>query len=67
MFRYPDPGSSRMVLIGVSDYERHGSLPRLPAVHNNLITLEAVLTDTSRGVFAPEHCSVVDNPAANWP
>jgi hypothetical protein len=51
-----------MVLIGVSDYELHGSLPRLPAVHNNLTALEAVFTDPIHGVFTSDYCSVVDTP-----
>jgi Caspase domain len=62
MATYPDRERSRMVLIGVSDYEQHGSLCRLPAVHNNLTALEAILTDPIHGVFTNDHCLVVDSP-----
>src|SRR5450759_1417313 len=62
MATYPDRERSRMVLIGVSDYEQHGSLCGLPAVHNNLTALEAILTDPIHGVFTNDHCLVVDSP-----
>lgn len=61
MFRYPDRERSRTVLIGTTDYERT-SLSALPAIHNNLTALEAALTNSMSGVFASEHCLVVDNP-----
>lgn len=62
MYRYPKREASQVILMGASDYERHTQLPQLPAIHNNLISLEAALTNQITGVFSSEHCVVVDTP-----
>src|SRR5438067_569987 len=58
----PDPQRSKAVLIGTSDYDETSGLDHLPGVHNNLVALEHALTNPSTGVFAPEHCTVDNNP-----
>jgi hypothetical protein len=60
--RRPDTSTSRVILIGTSDYEHEDDFPRLPAVHANLVGLENALTDPRLGVFARETVTVVDNP-----
>jgi hypothetical protein len=59
---YPDPELSRAVLIGASTFDRSDQLPNLPAVHNNLVDLRAVLTNPITGIFAENHCVVVEAP-----
>ncbi|MFJ6011176.1 caspase domain-containing protein [Streptomyces sp. NPDC092952] len=50
-------GSSRALLIGVSDYAEPG-LPGIPAARNNLDALENALSG-ERGLFRPEDCRVL--------
>lgn len=56
----PDRHRSRAVLIGNSVYQDE-RLPDLPSVTNNLADLRAVLADPRTGVFAAEHCTLVEN------
>ncbi|MEQ0565281.1 caspase family protein [Amycolatopsis sp. NEAU-NG30] len=60
--RFPDPASSRAVLIGVSHYESAG-LPPLPAVRANLADLRAALTDPSGGTVTGDGCRVLGDDA----
>lgn len=55
----PRPESSRVVLIGVADYDH---LPPLPAVRNNLAALASFFTSAPGWDLPPEHCTVVTNP-----
>jgi NTP-dependent ternary conflict system VMAP-like protein/caspase domain-containing protein len=57
----PDPDGCRAVLIGVSDYES-GTLPRLPAVLNNLSDLFRALTHWKWGLLAEKQCETLCNP-----
>ncbi|MCZ4099790.1 caspase, EACC1-associated type [Streptomyces sp. H39-C1] len=57
----PDPGASRAVLIGSSQFDH---LEPLPAVTNNLAALaEALASPTSWGL-RPEHCVILANPGS---
>ncbi|MGW1365067.1 caspase family protein [Streptomyces chartreusis] len=60
--RLPDPQRSYAVLIGASAY-RSAQLADLPAVHNNLYDLAAVLTDPALGGLPAGRCVVLPNPA----
>ncbi|MFF2010266.1 caspase domain-containing protein [Streptomyces sp. NPDC058195] len=53
----PDEDTSRVLLIGVSQYSDTG-LPQLPAVRNNLDSLKEALSG-ERGRIRPEHCHVL--------
>ncbi|MEO3977859.1 caspase family protein [Streptomyces sp. CAU 1734] len=57
--RGADPLRSRAVLIGADHYQH---LQGLPAVHNNLAALRALLTDPGVWGLPPEHCTVLHNP-----
>jgi hypothetical protein len=57
----PDPLASRAVLVGVSDYT---SLERLPAVANNVATLQRVITDADLWGLPDEHCVTLLNPTS---
>lgn len=57
----PDPLASRAVLVGVSDYT---SLEPLPAVANNLTTLQRVITDPDLWGLPAEHCVTLLNPSS---
>ena len=63
MVRLPDPDRSSVVLIGAASYSLQSPhLPPLPAIHNNLVQLAAVLTDPVTGGFAAQRCSTLLNP-----
>jgi hypothetical protein len=53
--RFPKPDTSRLILIGTSDYERE-TLTNLPAVDNCINTLRDILTASGTGGFLPENC-----------
>ncbi|MEK2489961.1 Hsp70 family protein [Kitasatospora purpeofusca] len=57
----PDGPGSRIVLIGSAAY-RHGDLPPLPAVRNNLTDLAAALTDPQQGWLDEAQCTLVADP-----
>ncbi|MFF3691065.1 caspase domain-containing protein [Streptomyces sp. NPDC002187] len=57
----PDPGASRAVLVGTSRYDH---LEQLPAVSNNLQALAEILCSPLALQLPPQHCTVVENPAA---
>jgi hypothetical protein len=57
----PDRARSRAILIGTSTYQDQ-RLPDLPSVANNLADLQATLTAPRTGAFAPEHCTLIENP-----
>lgn len=59
--RLPDAAASRAVLIGVGRYDAAG-LDDLPSVHRGVRALHATLTDPHEGVFAPDRCTVVEDP-----
>lgn len=56
----PDPAATRAVLIGTS---RYAHLEQIPAVANNLSALAAALCGPRSWGLAPEHCTVIDDPA----
>ncbi|MGH4032888.1 caspase, EACC1-associated type [Actinomycetota bacterium Odt1-20B] len=56
----PRPESSRVVLVGVADYDH---LPPLPAVRNNLAALADFFTSAPGWGLPSEHCTVVTNPS----
>ncbi|WP_405177782.1 caspase family protein [Nocardia sp. NBC_01377] len=68
--RRPDIDRSRAVLIGVSRYETDEqstadlseALPSLESVSANLSDLGQLLTEPDLGTFAPQHCTLVENP-----
>ncbi|WP_370962207.1 caspase family protein [Amycolatopsis sp. cg9] len=57
----PDPGASRAVLVGVSDY---APLEKLPAVRNNLKTLREVFTDPELWGLPAAHCVSLPDPTS---
>ncbi|WP_079141698.1 caspase family protein [Streptomyces sp. LUP30] len=62
MSALPDPGASRALLIGSSQFDH---LEQLPAVANNLTALaEALCLPTAWGL-PPQNCVVMLNPASN--
>ncbi|RLK54481.1 caspase, EACC1-associated type [Actinokineospora cianjurensis] len=61
--RLPDPARSRAILVGTSTYQAT-SLPDLPAVPANLHDLKSALTAPGLGGFAPQRCTVVENPGS---
>ncbi|SEC47777.1 caspase, EACC1-associated type [Streptomyces melanosporofaciens] len=56
----PDPSATRAVLIGTS---RYAHLEQIPAVANNLSALAAALCAPGSWGLAPEHCTVIEDPA----
>ncbi|MCG0287641.1 ABC transporter substrate-binding protein [Streptomyces sp. PSAA01] len=56
----PDPAATRAVLIGTS---RYAHLEPIPAVANNLSALAAALCAPGSWGLAPEHCTVIEDPA----
>ncbi|WP_063726758.1 caspase, EACC1-associated type [Streptomyces sp. RTd22] len=56
----PDPATTRVVLIGTS---RYAHLEQIPAVANNLSALAAALCAPRSWGLAPEHCTVIGDPA----
>ncbi|MGW7597908.1 caspase, EACC1-associated type [Streptomyces antimycoticus] len=56
----PDPAATRAVLIGTSGYAH---LEQIPAVATNLSALAAALCAPGSWGLAPEHCTVVEDPA----
>ncbi|MFD0312730.1 caspase, EACC1-associated type [Streptomyces flavalbus] len=59
--RFPERAASRAVLIGAGTFH-DPELPDIPAVRANLDALRRTLTHPVHGVFAPEHCAVVEDP-----
>lgn len=60
--RFPDPESSRLILLGTSRYEHH-MLANLPAVDNCIQDLRALLTASNTGGFLPVNCLIPDDSA----
>lgn len=60
--RFPDPESSRLILLGASGYD-HGMLNDLPAVHNCIQDLRDLLTAPITGGFLPANCLIPDDNA----
>jgi hypothetical protein len=58
--RFPDPKASRLVLLGVSNYE-HETLDNLPAVSNCIPELRDLLTATGTGGFLSTNCLIFDD------
>ncbi|MCC3777900.1 caspase domain-containing protein [Streptomyces sp. UNOB3_S3] len=58
----PDPGRSRAVLVGVSQYADPDRWPALPAVRANIADLRAVLTDRGLWGLPAEHVSALVDP-----
>ena len=56
----PNPATTRAVLIGTS---RYAHLEQIPAVANNLSALAAALCAPHSWGLAPEHCTVIEDPA----
>ncbi|MGW2329855.1 caspase, EACC1-associated type [Streptomyces sp. NPDC001700] len=56
----PDPATTRAVLIGTS---RYAQLEQIPAVADNLSALATALCAPHSWGLAPEHCTVVADPA----
>lgn len=56
----PDPATTRAVLIGTS---RYAHLEQIPAVADNLSALAAALSAPHSWGLAPEHCTVIADPA----
>jgi hypothetical protein len=52
----PDPGRSRVVLVGTSEYA-DDKLPNLPAVARTITDLRAALTDPDYGLVPTAHCA----------
>ena len=57
--RLPDPGRSRVLLIGAAGYDH---LPGLPAVANNLTALAAALSSPDLGGIAAENVGTAMDP-----
>jgi hypothetical protein len=62
--RFPDPTTSRAVLIGFSRYDDERALPKIPAVQANLTDLKAALVGAPTGTLDAQHCTEVSRPAA---
>lgn len=57
--RLPDPAGTRVVLIGVDEYQH---FPPLPAVRNNLTELARLFRSPLGGNLPYKHCTTVLNP-----
>ncbi|MFJ9932234.1 caspase domain-containing protein [Streptomyces virginiae] len=57
--RLPDPDGTRVVLIGVDEYQH---FPPLPAVRNNLTELAKLFRSPLGGSLPARHCTTVLNP-----
>lgn len=57
--RLPDPDATRVVLIGVAEYQH---FPPLPAVRNNLTELAELFRSPLGGDLPDRHCTTVLNP-----
>ncbi|SHI00498.1 caspase family protein [Streptomyces sp. 3214.6] len=57
--RLPDPDGTRVVLIGVDEYQH---FPPLPAVRNNLTELARLFRSPLGGNLPDKHCTTVLNP-----
>ncbi|MFJ6439515.1 caspase domain-containing protein [Streptomyces sp. NPDC091649] len=57
--RLPDPDATRVVLIGVAEYQH---FPPLPAVRNNLTKLAKLFRSPLGGGLPDRHCTTVLNP-----
>ncbi|MFG2671554.1 protein kinase [Streptomyces sp. NPDC048445] len=55
----PHPDSSRVVLIGVSEYDH---LPPLPAIRNNLDALKGFFVSVPGWDLPSEHCTIIADP-----
>jgi DnaJ-class molecular chaperone len=58
----PNPLESRAVLVGVSQYRR---LDSLPAVHSNIVELQALLRDSRRWGLPRRNCTALDQPTTS--
>lgn len=58
----PDPGRSRVVLIGTSRYA-DDALPDLPVAGRSITDLAEVLTDPAHGLVPQMHCAVLADEA----
>ncbi|RSO11616.1 peptidase C14 [Streptomyces sp. WAC 06783] len=58
----PDPGASRAVLIGCSQFDH---MEQLPAVAGNLAALAETLCHPISWKLSPGNCVIVSNPASN--
>jgi hypothetical protein len=56
----PNPGGTRVVLIGADEYKH---FPNLPAVRNNLAKLVELFTSPNVGGLPAGHCMTIRNPA----
>ncbi len=61
--RLPDPGRSRVVLVGTARYPDDETLPDLPGVLGNVNGLADHLTREDLGGFSSRHCTVITDPA----
>ncbi|MFC6081547.1 caspase family protein [Sphaerisporangium aureirubrum] len=59
--RLADPVRSRAVLIGTANYQSP-QMPGLPAVRNNVASLQRVLTDPRLGALHPSSCRTIVDP-----
>jgi hypothetical protein len=55
----PIPGLSRAILIGASTFT---GLPALPSVRNNLLDLQAALTNEDTGILPADGCTILNDP-----
>lgn len=62
--RYPDPATSRAVLVGFGSYDDAQALPAIPAVRANLADLESALVRAPTGTLAAHHCAEVSRAAS---
>jgi hypothetical protein len=60
---FPDPSTSRAVLIGASRFTA-ADLPDIPAVLGNLAGVHAALTDPANGTLTAPHCAVLTDPTS---
>jgi hypothetical protein len=60
---FPDPATSRAVLIGASRFAAT-DLPDIPAVLGNLTGLRTALTDPANGTLTAAHCTVLTDPTS---
>ncbi|MFE4356524.1 SAV_2336 N-terminal domain-related protein [Kitasatospora sp. NPDC056800] len=56
---FPDPRRSAALFIGVDNYR---TLPPVPAAHQAVLEMRALLTSESSWNLSPEHCRVLLNP-----
>lgn len=62
MSELPDPGASRAVLIGTSQYDH---LEPLPTVANNLTALAEALASPACWGLPPQNCAIISDPMSS--